>query len=85
MAAMLENLSRRHFLVGGAAVAGGLVVGLRLLPHGAASSPPAAPAHGRSTPSSLADLPMKTSRRELLVQPQAGRTHDTSFSGRDLS
>ena len=44
MAAILENLSRRHFLVGGAAVAGGLVVGLRLLPRGSASSAPAAPA-----------------------------------------
>ena len=44
MAAILENLSRRSFLVGGAAVAGGLVIGLRLLPRGFASSPPAAPA-----------------------------------------
>ncbi|PYN82985.1 MAG: twin-arginine translocation pathway signal protein [Candidatus Rokuibacteriota bacterium] len=44
MAAMLENLSRRSFLVGGAAVAGGLVIGLRLLPRGFASGPPAAPA-----------------------------------------
>src|SRR2546422_3453509 len=44
MAAILENLSRRHFLVGGPAVAGGLVVGLRLLPRGSASSVPAAPA-----------------------------------------
>jgi isoquinoline 1-oxidoreductase subunit beta len=44
MAAILENLSRRSFLIGGAAAAGGLVVGLRLLPRGVASSPPAAPA-----------------------------------------
>ena len=44
MAAILENLSRRRFLVGGAAVAGGLVIGLRLLPRGSASSAPAAPA-----------------------------------------
>jgi len=44
MAAILENLSRRRFLVGGAAVAGGLVIGLRLLPHESASSAPAAPA-----------------------------------------
>ncbi len=44
MAAILENLSRRSFLVGGAAVAGGLVIGLRLLPRGFASNPPAAPA-----------------------------------------
>jgi isoquinoline 1-oxidoreductase beta subunit len=44
MAAMLENVSRRSFLIGGAAVAGGLVIGLRLLPRGFASSPPAAPA-----------------------------------------
>jgi len=42
MAAILENLSRRSFLIGGAAAAGGLVVGLRLLPRGVASSPPAA-------------------------------------------
>jgi isoquinoline 1-oxidoreductase beta subunit len=44
MAAMLENMSRRSFFIGGAAVAGGLVIGLRLLPRGFASSPPAAPA-----------------------------------------
>src|SRR6266850_2344920 len=43
MAAILENVSRRGFLIGGAAVAGGLVIGLRLLPRGFASSPPAAP------------------------------------------
>src|SRR3989442_11826749 len=42
MAAILENLSRRRFLVGGAAVAGGLVVGLRLVPRGCASSARAA-------------------------------------------
>src|SRR5438128_630398 len=44
MAMILEKLSRRRFVVGGAAVAGGLVVGLRLLPHGSASGVPAAPA-----------------------------------------
>jgi len=44
MAAILENLNRRSFLVGGAAVAGALVIGLRLLPRGFAGSPPAAPA-----------------------------------------
>src|SRR6267143_1431744 len=42
MAAILENVSRRSFLIGGAAVAGGLVIGLRLLPRGLASSPSAA-------------------------------------------
>jgi len=43
MAAMLENMSRRSFFIGGAAVVGGLVIGLRLLPRGFASSPSAAP------------------------------------------
>src|SRR6266850_2190138 len=43
MTAILENVSRRGFLIGGAAVAGGLVIGLRLLPRGFASSPSAAP------------------------------------------
>src|SRR5258705_7806609 len=42
MAAILENVSRRSILIGGAAVAGGLVIGLRLLPRGLASSPSAA-------------------------------------------
>jgi len=42
MAAILENVSRRSFLIGGVAVAGGLVIGLRLLPRGLASSPSAA-------------------------------------------
>ena len=45
MPAILQNISRRGFLIGGAAAAGGLVVGLRLLPRGlASSSVPAAPA-----------------------------------------
>src|SRR3989442_9692930 len=45
MPAILQNISRRGFLIGGAAAAGGLVVGLRLFPHGlASSSVPAAPA-----------------------------------------
>ncbi len=43
MAAILENVSRRSILIGGAAVAGGLVIGLRFLPRGFASSPSAAP------------------------------------------
>jgi isoquinoline 1-oxidoreductase subunit beta len=43
MTAILENLSRRSFLIGGA-VAGGLVIGVRLLPHGLASTRPAAAA-----------------------------------------
>src|SRR3989442_5797012 len=42
MAAILENMSRRGFLIGGAAAAGGLVIGLRLLPRGFASNPPTA-------------------------------------------
>jgi len=44
MAAILENVSRRSVLIGGAVAAGGLVIGLRLLPSGFASSRPAAPA-----------------------------------------
>ena len=44
MASILENVSRRGFLIGGAAAAGGLVIGLRLLPRGFAANPPAAPA-----------------------------------------
>src|SRR5438128_5759 len=43
MVASLHNVSRRGFLIGGAA-AGGLVIALRLLPRGFAASPPAAPA-----------------------------------------
>jgi isoquinoline 1-oxidoreductase subunit beta len=42
MAAMLQNVSRRGFLIGGVAAAGGLVIGLRLLPRGFAGSRPAA-------------------------------------------
>jgi isoquinoline 1-oxidoreductase beta subunit len=42
--AIFENVSRRGFM-GGAVAIGGLVVGMRLLPHGyAATRPPAAPA-----------------------------------------
>jgi len=44
MAAILENLSRRSFLIGGAVATGGVVVGLRLLSHGSAAAPPAAAA-----------------------------------------
>jgi len=44
MTTILQNVSRRSFLVGGAAVAGGLVIGLRLLPRGFANSPSASPA-----------------------------------------
>jgi len=44
MAAILENVSRRSVLIGGAVAAGGLVIGLRVLPRGFASSRPAAPA-----------------------------------------
>lgn len=44
MATLLENVSRRNFLIGGAVAAGGLVIGLRLLPRGFAGGPPAAPA-----------------------------------------
>src|SRR5882724_9993776 len=44
MATILENLSRRRFLVGGAAATGGIVIGLRLLSRGYAAGPPAAAA-----------------------------------------
>jgi len=33
MTTIFDNISRRGFLVGGAAVAGGLIVGLRVLPR----------------------------------------------------
>lgn len=43
MTAILDNISRRGFLIGGAAVAGGLIVGLRVLPRTlAANTPPPA-------------------------------------------
>ncbi len=43
MATIVENVSRRGFLIGGAATAGVLVIGLKVLPRGLAASRPAAP------------------------------------------
>jgi isoquinoline 1-oxidoreductase beta subunit len=39
MTLSLENVTRRAFLIGGAATMGSLVIGLRLIPHGFAKTP----------------------------------------------